>query len=354
MNYLLLGPEEGEKNEWLRKEKERVLREYPDAEIHSFYTGDDDGAAVSSVMSQPSLFSSFRYAVIRQYEVRSGKDSITDAIIRFLNSDQTDAELVIVSSEKSEAKISKEILQKIPKENRLIFWEMFDNKKREWIVNAFRKEGFSVDGEAVEEILFSSENNTADMKNLVTSLSLYFHATAPEKRSVTADDVEQYAVKTRGEDGYTLFSSIAEGDLEHAILIMKTLEETDSYAAVRAMNVVSQRFRLLESCLDMRMRGYGMDTIAKEVTCLSPYPASFSQKGLKAREKAVFMKAMSIYTLEDASRIVEYLGKMDSTIKNTSGEMHMIVFTEILYSIIKNKGRENRIDVTGRGLDSTI
>ena len=49
MNYLLLGPEEGEKNEWLKREKEKVLREHPDAEIHSFYTGDDDGAAVSAV-----------------------------------------------------------------------------------------------------------------------------------------------------------------------------------------------------------------------------------------------------------------------------------------------------------------
>ena len=67
MNYLLLGPEEGEKNDWLKREKERVLKEHPDAEIHSFYTGDDDGAAVSSVMSQPSLFSSFRTPTESRY-----------------------------------------------------------------------------------------------------------------------------------------------------------------------------------------------------------------------------------------------------------------------------------------------
>ena len=33
MNYLLLGPEEGEKNEWLKREKEKVLREHPDAAV---------------------------------------------------------------------------------------------------------------------------------------------------------------------------------------------------------------------------------------------------------------------------------------------------------------------------------
>ena len=351
MNYLLLGPEEGEKNEWLKREKERVLKEHPDAEIHSFYTGDDDGAAVSAVMSQPSLFSSFRYAVIRQYEARTGKDSITDAIISFLRSGQSDAELVIVSSEKSEVRISKEILSRIPKENRLMFWEMFDSKKREWIAGAFRKEGFSIDAEGIEEILFSTENNTADMKNLVNSLSLYFHAVKPDKKAITAEDIEQYAVKTRGEDGYTLFAAIADGDLEHAILIMKTLEETDSYAAVRAFSIITQRFRLLESCLQMRKQGLSMDMIAKDASCLSPYPAAFMQKGLKAREKTVFSKAMSIYSHEDASRIVRYLGRMDSTIKNASAEMHMLVFTDILYTIIRYKGRESGIDVYGKGVD---
>ena len=354
MNYLLLGPEEGEKNEWLKNEKEKVLKEYPDAEIHTFYTGDDDGASVSAVMSQPSLFSSFRYAVIRQYEARTSKDSITDAIISFLGSGQADAELVIVSSEKSEARISKEILSLIPKENRLMFWEMFDSKKREWIVNAFRKEGFTIDPEGIEEILFSTENNTADMKNLVNSLSLYFHAVKPDKKAITAEDIEQYAVKTRGEDGYTLFSAIAEGDLEHAILIMKTLEETDSYASVRAFNVITQRFRLLESCLQMRKQGFSMDMIAKEASSLSPYPAAFSQKGLKAREKTVFAKAMSIYSLEDSSRIISYLGKMDGTIKNAATDMHMLIFTDILYTIIRYKGKETGIDLSGNELGTII
>ena len=101
MNYLLLGPEEGEKNEWLRAEKARVLKAHPDAEVHLFYVGDDDGEAIGSVLSQSSLFSSFRYVVIRQYENRAGaRDSVTAAITSYLSSGQEDAELVIVSSER--------------------------------------------------------------------------------------------------------------------------------------------------------------------------------------------------------------------------------------------------------------
>ena len=107
------------------------------------------------------------------------------------------------------AGIKNRLLEGVDKENRLMFWEMFDSKKREWIAGAFRKEGFSIDAEGIEEILFSTENNTADMKNLVNSLSLYFHAVKPDKKAITAEDIEQYAVKTRGEDGYTLFAAIA-------------------------------------------------------------------------------------------------------------------------------------------------
>ena len=76
MDYLLLGPEEGEKNEWLADERKRVLAKFPDAEIHQFYVGDDTGEAVSSVLSQSSLFSSFRLVIVKQFENRSGKDGI--------------------------------------------------------------------------------------------------------------------------------------------------------------------------------------------------------------------------------------------------------------------------------------
>ena len=41
------------------------------------------------------------------------------------------------------------------------FWEMFDNQKHDWIVNAFAKEGFVIRGDAVEEILFSVDNENS-------------------------------------------------------------------------------------------------------------------------------------------------------------------------------------------------
>ena len=66
MNYILLGPEEGQKSDWLENEKKRVLKEHPDAEIFQIYVGDDKGDDLDAALSQPSLFSSFRFVIIKQ------------------------------------------------------------------------------------------------------------------------------------------------------------------------------------------------------------------------------------------------------------------------------------------------
>ena len=106
MNHILLGPEEGLKADWLNEEKKRVLAEHPDAEVHLIFVGDDKGEDLDSILSQPSLFSSFRFVIIKQYENRTGKDTFDKALISFLASGITDAEFVILSTEKSKSRIN--------------------------------------------------------------------------------------------------------------------------------------------------------------------------------------------------------------------------------------------------------
>ena len=140
MSYILLGPEEGDKNEWIRKKKAQVAKEHPDAEICTFFAGDDNGAALTALLGQSSLFSSYRLAILKMFENRGRTDGLVDAIVSFLKSGQQDADLIIVTSEKSDARIPESIRKLIPKENRIFFWEMFENKKRDWIARAFRDE----------------------------------------------------------------------------------------------------------------------------------------------------------------------------------------------------------------------
>ena len=335
MDYLLLGPEEGNKADWLENEKKKVMKAHPDCEVHQFYIGDDDRRDASVTFSQSSLFSDFRLLIVKQYELRGARDKLTPVIIEYLSTPHEDAELIILSSEPSAAKIDKKITSAIGKEGTVMFWEMFDSDKRRWVRNAFRKEGFSVTDEAVEEILLSVDNNTQDLKSLVVSLSLFFQLSDKGKTEITEDDIGQYALRTRGEDGYTLFQQVAALDLEHSLQIMRSIAEQDSTGASRAFSVLVSRFRLLESCHRIRAARGDM---AKDAYALSPYPG-FQRKGLNNRDRKVFETAMRNYTLDQTEAIIACLGEADAEVKAAGGEILELTLTDLLYTIIVFKGK---------------
>ena len=353
MNHILLGPEEGLKADWLEEEKKKVLKAHPDAEIHQIFVGDDKGEDLDSILSQSTLFSSFRFVIIKQYENRTAKDTFDKALTDFLASGQEDAEFVILSSEKSKSRISPKIAND-KRVNIQIFWEMFENQKRDWIRAAFRKEGYTAGEDAINEILFSVDNNTAEMKNLVSSLSLFFHATDKDKKEIRAEDVEKYALQTRGEDGNTLFQAIADCDLEHAEAILSAIIAADSQAAVKAFSVLVSRFRMLESFEILRKRGMMEKEAFENADALSPYPSFFPTKGIKSRDQAVFRKAASAYPLPDTERIIKYLGRMDERIKNSAADWTGIIFSVLLSDIILRKGDETRIDLDSSPLEWSL
>lgn len=353
MNYILLGPEEGLKADWLSEEKKKVISAHPDAEIHQVFVGDDNGDNLDSILSQPSLFSSFRLVIVKQYENRTAKDNFDKAIIDFLSSGSTDAEFIILSSEKSKSKINPRIAN-----NRnvsiQIFWEMFDSQKRDWITREFAKEGFRIGKEAIDEILFSVDNNTQDMKNLVTSLALFFHATDKNKTEILPDDIDKYSLQTRGEDGNTLFQAIAEKDMEHAESIVSSLLLSDTSAPGKAYSVLVTKFRLLESFELLKAKGMNEKEAFENADALSPYPVYYQTKGIKSKEQAVFRKAAQNYTLQDTKRIIKYLGRMDSAIKSSSSEWARTMYSSLIATIILSKGTETDIDLDSSSLDLTI
>ena len=353
MNHILLGPEEGLKADWLNEEKKRVLAEHPDAEMHLIFVGDDKGEDLDSILSQPSLFSSFRFVIIKQYENRTGKDTFDKALISFLASGITDAEFVILSTEKSKSRINAKIANDKNVDIQF-FWEMFDSQKRDWIVKEFAKEGFHIGKEAVDEILFSIDNNTQEMKNLVSSLTLYFHAAEKNKREILPEDIERYSLQTRGEDGNTLFQAIAENDIEHAEAIASSLISTDSQAAVRAFSVLVMKFRQLESFEILRGRGISEKESFDNADALSPYPVFYSTKGIRGRDQAVFRKASQNYPLQDTKRVIKYLGAMDAQIKNSSTEWLRLVFSSLIADIIIRKGRSTKMDISSSPLEQSL
>ncbi len=342
--YLLLGPEEGEKKEFIEKEKSRILAIHPDAELYTFFTGDDSEDAVYQALSQNSLFSSFRFIVIKAFENASKTDGISKALTEYAKAPQDDAEIIIVSSDPSSSSIPKAIAELAGKDNTKVYWELRESDKINWIRSYARKEGFTITKPAIDEILSSVDNNTLEMKNLMSSIALFLHL-QKTGNVIDEDVIETYASRTKGENGYTLFRAVAERDLEHAMLIISSIVLQDAREIIPAFTVLQNQFRRLESCLALKERGLSESQIFKEAEYFPTYAPKRPAKGVMFKEAPVFSSAMKNYSLQDAERIVLYLGKMDSEIKAAGTDITKLMLEEIIYSIIEFRASDSGISL---------
>lgn len=342
--YLLLGPEEGEKKEFIEREKSKVLSQYPDAELYTFFAGDDGEDAVYQALSQSSLFSSFRFIVIKAFENASKTDGLSKALIEYAKAPQEDAEIIIISSDSSTTSIAKEIVNLAGKENTRIYWELKESDKINWIRAFARKEGFTITKPAIDEILSSVDNNTLEMKNLMSSIALFLHL-QKSGNVIDEDVIENYAARTKGENGYTLFKAVADKDLEHSLLIIASIVLQDSRDVIPAFTVLQNQFRRLEACLILKEKGMNESQIFKEVEFFPTYTPKRAMKGVMFKEAPIFSSAMKNYSRKDARAIVLYLGKMDSEIKGAGLDMTKLLLEEIIYRIIEFNGKESGMDL---------
>ncbi|MGN1164235.1 MAG: DNA polymerase III subunit delta, partial [Candidatus Ornithospirochaeta sp.] len=158
--FILLGPEEGEKQELIKRERNKIRLSHPDVEEYTFFGGDEDGNGLSSALSQTSLFSSYRFVVLKHFENVKRTDDSWRALQDFGKDNQDDCTLIITSTETSATSLPKEISEKAGKENTIVFWEMKDDQKRRWIIDCARRMGFQITQDAIDEILSSVDNNT--------------------------------------------------------------------------------------------------------------------------------------------------------------------------------------------------
>ena len=346
--FLLLGPEEGEKAEFIKREKDKIRSLYPDFEDYVFFGGDEDGGGLSSALSQSSLFSSYRFVVLKHYENVKKTDEAYSSLDDFGSNAQDDCTLIVTTTETSSANLPKALVSLAGKENTIVFWEMFDNEKRRWIREFSSREGYRITEDAIDEILSSVDNNTQEMKSLVGSITNFLKIQKSENKTIDLETIEAYSVRTKGENGYSLFRAIGEGNLEKALLSVQSILLNDSRDMIPALSVLATSFRRLEACITMRNDRKSEKEIFDSVTFVSPYssrPGSKRNVGVGGREKDLYRKAMRIYSLEDTGRIISLLGRYDTIIKSSSTDLLKLYAEKLVYSIIVGRGKETPLSL---------
>jgi DNA polymerase-3 subunit delta len=207
--YILLGPELGKKQDFLNS----IRSKFPGAEEHIFYTGETAVSLIADAVLNISLFCESKIIIIKNAEMLKKKDEI-ELLASCIKNMEDNTVLVLLSDEiKLAASLEDIFLQNgIPKNNRQVFYEMFEKEKSEWLMSFFRREGFNIGKECVDAILELVENNTEALKRECSRLINF-----AKGKTINLSLVEEWLSHNREESAFTLFSRIAAGNLSKAL-----------------------------------------------------------------------------------------------------------------------------------------
>jgi len=215
--FLLLGPEHGEKAEFLDAIRRKIASQTGEApEEHKLYSFESGVREAVSLLQSPSLFSSHTLVrVLGAEQYKRVED--TKVLIEYAAHPAENGTLVLESDAPG---IEKKIEALVIPERKKIFWEMFDNQKHGYVVGYFRKKGVAIDHEAAELLLELVENGSDELRREADRLCLVFGKGA----RIAAEDVERYIFHSKEENVFTLFEQIMAGDLDRALEILQQLQ----------------------------------------------------------------------------------------------------------------------------------
>lgn len=212
--YIFLGPELGKRQDAVDDIRKKTAGSVPPEET-VFYAGETPAGQIASAIQNHSLFAESRLFIIKNAELIKKKDEVT-LIASCMEMLEAGTTLILVSDE---FRLAAGLDDAAVKENRRVFYELFESEKTEWVRSFFRREGFRIENEALAAILELVENNTEALRRECSRLMLFL----PKDRPVSAADVEQWLSHSREESAFTLFSRIAAGDLSKALESLHTL-----------------------------------------------------------------------------------------------------------------------------------
>ncbi len=320
-SFLLLGPENGEKETFVSSIRKNIAQKTGSLpEEYKFYPFETTMAEVIALLRNGSLFSPHKLVIFGNAEEIKRKDDTT-LLAEYLSNPSGEATLIFLSDE---TKIDQKLSKLFPKERTKIFWELFENQKRGWIINFFRKGGISIDEEAVELTLSLIQNSTLEMKKECEKLMLFFN----EGSRITTDEIEEYLYHSKEENVFSLFDVIARGDFEGALEILQKIQLSADAQPVQLLAGLLWQFRRLLTYRTLLDKGVPSDEAHR----------SAAIKG--KRNQRLYTEAARVYTARDLRRIIMLTARYDGLLRTGGTAAHGILLQTFLYYCVQRKGVE--------------
>ncbi len=318
--YLLLGPENGEKDEFLDRLKKDILeRTGEPPEEHRFYPFKPEYASLVAILRNNALFSKHRMVLLSDtHEVKKKAD--IDILKSYCDQPAEDATFIMMSDE---YRIDKRLSDAVAKDNIKIFWELFENRKHAWIVEYFKKAGFSVEKEAVALLLELVENDTRDLKRECERLILFLE----KSEIVSASKVEELIYHSKTESIFTLFEQIARGDLPGALEVLQSLRLAGEGDPGQILGALVWQFRRLLS-----MRRY--------IDSRHGYEDALKKTDIKGKKNSqTYTEACGRYSSFNLENILALLASYEDDFRSGLADLKDIGLELFLYDVIEKKGR---------------
>jgi len=316
--WLLLGPEHGQKQDFLAELKEKLTKQFRDPpEVHKFYAFETSFSDVQSLLQNGDLFAAHKLVIIQNADEYKKADN--DLIKGYAKHPAGESTLVLMSDEtKADA-----LTRVVPKDQTKVFWEMFESQKKGWVIHHFQSVGLTMEPEAAEFFLEMVDNSTDQIRLEAQKLLAFFE----KGKTITLDDLEQYLVHTKEENVFTLFERITAGEFPKALEVLKKILSSKETEGIGLLGGLTWQFKNL---------------LAFQAKIMERTPAEEAFVALKVFSKkaqANFQIGARHYSLTDLQTILVLTADFDQRLRQFRTEHHELLLELYLYYIIVRKGR---------------
>ncbi|MCQ2240790.1 DNA polymerase III subunit delta [Treponema sp.] len=323
--YIFTGPEAGEKNDAIANIREQAKKKNGDISEYRYYASDIRVADLVAQLQNASLFEPALFIILRSAETIKTKSDVELLVNWAKSPSESSNTLILVSDENG---IDKKLETACAGDHKKVFWEMFEIRKSQWVESFFRKNGFSVTSDAVEQILDMIENNTDALKSECSRFFFCFE----KGHTVTCDDVDKILSHNREENAFTLFDAMADTGKSTAQRFETSVEILEKIKAASKSGYLIALIAGLVYCFRQLRSWHNLHAGNAHPTDVQLKTAGFS--GKKKQEQ--YARAAKVWNAGATSSILALLAHTDGSIRETPALDENIMAICIYSIVIKN------------------
>lgn len=239
-------------------------------------------------------------------------------ILHSLNSQGHDNDTYLIMLNESNEKIPNALLNLLLPDQNIIFWEMFENQKKEWIRDQFKKKNLYIKEDAISFILDMIENNKAQLSSEIEKITSLVKTNKEKVINLTI--IEEYLYHSKVETPFSLYSSMLSKNLTKAIDILDNLFITDQF---NLLNGIIWSHRRFLKAIDL-YENHNM-----------PLQEIFNNLKISTmRDKEDFKKGLNNFNYIHISLMFYYLSELDYYLKILPDNLQLVKLQEFIINFI--------------------